>query len=123
MKQPEPDAARVDELVTLFIELCILQDRELLRGDVQQVNRLFDKIEDVKRELKARPGDQRRALIPLYQHENMQVRLKAAKATLAVAPAAAREQLEDIKASNWLPQSAEASGSLWNLDRGIFKPT
>jgi Domain of unknown function (DUF2019) len=61
--------------------------------------------------------------IPLYEHDSMQVRVKAAKATLAVAPMAARAALENIKSSNWQPQSAEASMSLWNLDRGVFKPT
>jgi len=58
----------------------------------------------------------------LYTYPNMQVRVKAAKATLAVAPAAAREQLEKIAASDWQPQAGEAGMSLWNLDRGVFKP-
>ena len=93
------------------------------RGDVPQVNRLFDKIEAIEQELKARPGDQRRALIPLYNHPNMQVRVKAAKATLAVAPEAARGTLEAISAANWPPQSLDAGMCLWALDRGIFKPT
>jgi hypothetical protein len=122
MKKLALGEVTVDELVERFVNLCVAQDRELLRGDIARVNRLFDDIEAVKQELKARPGDQRRALIPLYQHENMQVRLKAAKATLAIAPVAARQELEDIKASNWSPQSSDASSSLWNLDRGIFKP-
>ena len=38
-------------------------------------------------------------------------------------PSLANKALEDVKASKWLPQSAEASGSLWALDEGIFKPT
>ena len=113
----------MDELVGRFISLCVEQDYELEGGNIPRVNALFDDIEAVKHELKARPGDQRRALISLYQHENMQVRLKAANATLAIAPEAARKALEEIKASGWLPQSADASGSLWALDEGIFKPT
>jgi hypothetical protein len=116
-------AATIDELVERFANLCIAQDRELLRGDVPRINKLFDDIQDVKQELKVRPGDQRRALISLYHHDNMQVRLKAATATLAVAPDAARNQLEEIRASNWQPQSGEASGTLRNLHEGIFKPT
>lgn len=51
------------------------------------------------------------------------MRVTAAKATLAIAPDAARKALEDIKATGWMPQAAEASGSLWALDEGIFKPT
>lgn len=115
--------ATLSDLLERFVRLCIEQDRQMLRGDVPRVNSLFDDIEDIEQELKMRPGDQRRALAPLYEHENMHVRLKAAKATLAIAPEAARKALEDIKASGWMPQAAEASGSLWTLDRGIFKPS
>jgi hypothetical protein len=77
----------------------------------------------ISQELKGRSEDQRRALLSLYHHPNMQVRVKAAKATLAVAPRDARKALEEIKASGWQPQALEAGMSLWNLDRGIFKPT
>lgn len=123
MKTLKLGTATVDELVETFVSLCIAQDRELLRGDVPAINRLFDQIEVVKQELKSRPGDQRGALVPLYQHDNMQVRLKAAKATLAVAPEAARKALVEIKATGWQPQAGDAGMSLWNLDRGVFKPT
>jgi hypothetical protein len=41
-------------------------------------------------------GDERRALLLLYQHPNVQVRLAAAKATLALAPDAARRMLQTI---------------------------
>jgi len=51
------------------------------------------------------------------------VRLQAAKLTLAVAPVEARSQLEDIVKLQWFPQSGDAGMSLWNLDRGVFKPT
>jgi len=49
--------------------------------------------------------------------------LKAVKATLAVAPEAARQELQAIADSREYPQAGEAGMSLWNLDRGIFKPT
>jgi hypothetical protein len=52
----------------------------------------------------------------------MQVRLKAAKNTLALAPKAAREVIEKIARMHHNPQSLEAGMSLWNLDRGVFKP-
>ena len=123
MKRANLTTAGVDELVQLFIDLCIEQDRHLLEDDISEVNRLFDKIDGVKNALKTMPGDQRHALIPLYEHPNMQVRLKAAKATLAIAPDAARRTLEAISAANWPPQSLDAGMCLWTLDRGIFKPT
>lgn len=50
---------------------------------------------------------------------DMQVRLNAAKATLAVAPKAARQKLEDIAGSGW-PLAGDAGMSLWNLDRGVL---
>ena len=123
MKKAKLETVSVNDLVQLFVGLCVEQERELMRGDVPALNRLFDRVRAVEEELKSRPGDQRHALIPLYNHANMQVRLTAAKATLAIAPQAARQTLEDIKASGEIDQSAEASGSLWALDRGIFKPT
>lgn len=123
MKRTALGSAAVPELVDLFVSLCVEQGEELERGDIPRVNCLFDEINAVEEELKTRPGDRRHALVPLYKHDDMQVRLTAAKATLAIAPEAARKALQDIKASKWLPQSAEASGTLWTLDRGIFKPT
>jgi hypothetical protein len=80
-------------------------------------------MEDVKRELKARDGDQRRALLRLYDHPNAQVRLKAVKATLAVAPERARRMLEIMAESHEYPQAGDAGMTIDALDRGIFKPT
>jgi hypothetical protein len=111
----------VTQLVQLFIELAIRQD-DALDGDTAEVTRLFWQLEDIKAELKRRPGDQRTALLPLYDHSNMQVRLKAALATLAVVPQATRAQLEAIRASKLQPQALDAGMTLRNLDRGIFKP-
>lgn len=123
MKKRALASETTEGLVGLFVELCLEQNDQQERGDVRQVNRLFDEIESIKQELKARPGDQRSALVLLYQHENMQVRLKAANATLAIAPEPARATLKAIHASGWLPQSAEAASMLRNLDEGVFKPT
>jgi Domain of unknown function (DUF2019) len=47
----------------------------------------------------------------------------AARLTLAVAPAAARQVLEDIQNSKQYPQAGDAGMCLWSLDEGIFKPT
>jgi len=76
----------VDELVTRFTEIVLAQDQALLRSEVAKFNDLFDRMEEVKAELRDRAGDQRRALLCLYDHPNPQVRLKAIKATLAVVP-------------------------------------
>lgn len=111
------------ELVERFTVLALEQDAALLDSDIAKVNRLFLRLQAVSAELKAREGDQRRSLLALYDHPNAQVRLKAAKATLAVAPEAGRRVLEALVESKEFPQAGEAGMSLWNLDEGVFKPT
>jgi hypothetical protein len=111
-----------EQLVQRFADFAEQQDVSLLDNDISTVNQLFDLMHEIAMELKSRPGDQRTALMKLYDHPNMHVRLKAAKNTLAVAPQAARRQLEQIKESGWMPDSGDAGMCLWNLDRGIFKP-
>ncbi|TAK50335.1 MAG: DUF2019 domain-containing protein [Xanthobacteraceae bacterium] len=112
----------VDQLIARFAEIGVAQDYALLGRETARYNRLFDQMHAVVDELKGRPGDERRALLKLYDHPNMQVRLKAATNSLAVAPVAARQMLEAIKASNWPPQAGTAGMTIWNLDEGIYKP-
>lgn len=112
-----------DELVQRFAEICAAQDKALLYSDTTEFNQLFDRMVAVAEELKHRPGDARRALVGLYDHPNAQVRLKAAKHTLAVAPEIARQLIEEIASSKKFPQAGDAGMTLVNLDRGIFKPT
>lgn len=115
--------ASVDQLVDRFAELAVRQDRALLGNEISKVNSLFRDLQDIATELKNRDGDQRRALLRLYDHANPQVRLKAVKATLAVEPITARRALQEIADSREYPQAGEAGMSLWNLDRGVYKPT
>jgi len=112
----------VDQLMARFADFGMAQDEALLGNDFERFNRLFQSMQAVVLELKGRAGDQRRALLTLYAHPNVQVRLKAAN-SLAVAPIAGRQLLEEISASQWQPQAGEAGMSLSNLDAGIFKPT
>jgi hypothetical protein len=110
-------------MVERFTAITLAQDKAVRRDEHAKFNRLFREMEAVKQELKARDGDQRRALLPLYDHPNAQVRLKAVKATLAVAPEAALRVLKAIAESREYPQAGEAGMSLDNLESGIFKPT
>ena len=48
----------------------------------------------------------------LYKSPNMQVRLQAARLTIAVAPAEAQSVLENIARFGHVPQSANARGKL-----------
>jgi hypothetical protein len=123
MKQSNLKSMTIDQLVKRFIEIGIAQDSALLENNISGFNRLFEQMQVVNQELKGRAGDQRRALLSLYNHPNMQVRLKAAKTTLAVAPQAARELIQAIAESHHYPQAGEAGMSIWNLERGIYKPT
>jgi len=113
----------VDQLVQRFTAIALDQDRVLLRNEYAKFNRLFNEMEAIKNELQARAGDQRRALLSLYDHPNTQVRLKAVKATLAVEPDSARRMLELIADSREYPQAGEAGMTIDNLDSGVFKPT
>jgi len=112
-----------EQLLERFRTAALAQDTSLLMNDIAEASRLFWRMAEIEDELKRREGDQRRVLLSLYDHPNAQVRLKPVKATLAVAPEAARQELQAIADSREYPQAGEAGLSLWNLDRGIFKPT
>jgi hypothetical protein len=113
----------VEALIERFVEIGVAQDDALLGNEIARFNRLFDEEAAILAELKRRPGDQRRRLVSLFGHGNFQVRLNAAKSTLAVEPEAARQALQAIADSHEFPQAGDAGMSLWNLDRGVFKPT
>jgi hypothetical protein len=123
MKRPELQDLSVDQLLERFTAIALEQDQALLMDEIARFNRLYDEMDAVKIELKRRPGDQRRALLALYHHPNIQVRLKAAVGTLAVEPGPARGLLQTIADSHEYPQAGDAGMTLVNLDRGIFRPT
>jgi hypothetical protein len=112
----------VDELVDRFAKIGMAQDGALLDDEIGKVNRLMHQLRELDMELRARGKEARLALLRLYDHPNMQVRLNAAKLTLGVAPVEARKIIEAVKQSGWFPQAGDAGMTLINLDRGIFKP-
>jgi hypothetical protein len=122
MKRIKLSDLTTEQLVQQFTALAVRQDMALLSRAHSDANKIYLKIDAIKNELKSRPGDQRFALLPLFNHKNMQVRLKAAHATLAIAPEEARAQLEAIRQSGWQPQALDAGMSIRNLDQGIYKP-
>lgn len=111
------------ELVQEFVEAAVAQDAAELHGQSAKYNRFFKQMMDVTNELRIRDGDQRTQLVELYVHPNLHVRVQAAKLTLAVAPQEARAQLQSIADSDRFPYAGDAGMCLWNLDRGVFKPT
>ena len=74
-------------------------------------------------ELQSREGDQRHALLPLYDHPNLQVRLNAVKNTLALTPEEGRRTLQAVADSKNYPYAGDAGMTLRALDEGIFQPT
>lgn len=123
MKRVKLADLTTQDLIDRFAQIGRAQDRALLGGQISKFNRLFDQMVEISKELKGRPGDQRRALTQLYTFPNVQVQLKAAKHTLAVVPQEARRKIEEVAESQWFPQAGEAGICLALLDDGTFKPT
>ncbi|ODR96955.1 hypothetical protein AUC70_14410 [Methyloceanibacter stevinii] len=112
-----------EQLIERFVFIATEQDQAMLYDDNRRYNQLYDKMKDVEQELKQRPGDQRRVLLSLLEHENLQVKLRAALATLAVAPEASRAVLQWLSDRNRYPQAADAREMLDALDDGSYVPT
>jgi len=123
MKDTPLKSMSVAQLVALFTEVTLEQFDAELHDETAKYNKHYRQMEAIEQELKSRPGDQRNALVPLFQHSNPQVRLMAAEFTLAVAPAAARQTLQEIWDRKEFPQAAYAMGTLRALERGDRKPT
>jgi len=122
MNRTDLKGVPVDDLVARFADIGIEDDNAEKVNDIAKRNSLRGQLSAIKNELKSRSGDQRSALIKLYNHPNMEVRLLAAKATLAVAPAESRRIIEWIAASNWFPYAGDAGMCLYMLDSGKFVP-
>jgi hypothetical protein len=60
----------VDELVQRFIAIAFDQVKAEPYGDLRKMRALYWKMGAAGNELRARPGDQRRALLPLLRHGN-----------------------------------------------------
>jgi hypothetical protein len=54
-----------DRLVESFVEIALEQDKARLANQIARFNHLFDRMEAVEEDLKARQGDQRRTLLRL----------------------------------------------------------
>jgi hypothetical protein len=123
MKRRKLEEMNVTQLVEQFIGIALAQDVAARRDEIRKYNRLYDELEAVEGELKAREGDQRRALVSLLNHPNAQVRLKSAIALLSIVPEAARGALHIISACNEYPQAADARGMIRAVDEGSYIPS
>jgi hypothetical protein len=123
MKDVDLGKMSVPQLVEQFTILCVDQFQAELYSEIAKQNKLIRQSIAISDELKGRAGDQRMALVPLLVHPNPQVRMMAAQFTLAVAPVAARQALQDLSDQNVYPQAAYARGTLMALDEGERNPT
>jgi Domain of unknown function (DUF2019) len=122
MKSFDVETMTTGQLVERFAAIGVEEDKALRTDGLRRYKRLAQEMRAIDDELKRRPGDQRRSLLALYDHPNFQVRLMAAKLTLAIAPDAARRMLEFIRQRRHQPQSGDAGMCLSMLDRGAFVP-
>jgi hypothetical protein len=122
MKTSDLSQQTVSQLVDRFVALSLAKGEALVEGEIAKVNRLYWKIDALRKELKSRDGDQRRALHALYKHPNPQVRLEAANATLAILPAEARAALQMIIDRHEFPQAGDAGFTLLYLSDGRYVP-
>jgi CHASE3 domain sensor protein len=113
----------VEELVERFTAIALEQSEASRLDNIRKYNKLYDRMEEVRQELKSRNGDRRDALSGLMQHPNAQVRLKAAITVMALFPEAARRTLQDIVDKKEYPEAADAFGMLRALDDGSYRPS
>lgn len=123
MKQGQLRELSVDELVERFARNAIEQDNAMFNDDNKKFNRLYSELDLIELELEQRDGDARRKLVPQLEHQNRQVRLRAAIALLALEPEAARATLQSLSGADVYPQAADARGMLSALDEGRYVPS
>lgn len=106
------------DLVAHFIEISEKQAIATVEFENARVNRLFWNKVAVVNELRRRPGDERRALLELYMHDNLQVRLNAVQSAYALNPARAEAVLREVAESRREPWAFHARMSLSLLEDG-----
>lgn len=121
MNRTNLQSLTVSQLVDRFTALGLEQYEAERHGETAKFNRLFDEVVRIKDELAGRAGDQRSALVTLFDHPNPQVRLNAAQRALAVSPVAARQALQRLWDNKEFPQAANAHQTLTALDEGTSR--
>ncbi|MEC5289033.1 DUF2019 domain-containing protein [Aurantimonas sp. C2-6-R+9] len=112
----------IEQLVAAFVAVSLEQSEALHDRKIARYNRLYRDYAAIEEELRSRESDQRRALRPLFDHINAQVRMNAAFSTLAVLPEEAKEALRLIHLRREYPQAADAIGMLEDIEKGRFIP-
>ncbi|MES2750191.1 MAG: DUF2019 domain-containing protein [Pseudomonadota bacterium] len=116
MTKIEVSKLSVEDLLERYVLLSIRQGAAVNLAKVSLVNRLSGQIHEISKELKRRPSDRGRALMTLFDHPNVQVRLNAARSLMSVFPQEARQQIQVIANSKSYPQAVDAGLYLSSLD-------
>lgn len=114
--------ASVTRLVELYVAVAVAQFEAREDERIARHNRLYDDRVSIAKELKARLGDQRRELLPLLQHANVQVRFNAAIDLLAVFPEDGKAALRRIHENDWRFYCADAGSLLKSIESGRYVP-
>lgn len=117
------DGMSVADLIARFTASALAQYHADMDFDMKTTNKSAKDLMAIAAELKARPGDQRSALLPLYDHPNTRVRLSAARLSFALAPVRARAVIQEIADSKKFSTALDAGMCLSAIDQGIYKPT
>ena len=113
----------IERLIRIYEGVSVEEFDALELGDMPLVRKLFDKLESIDREIRARGVEARRKMVQLLSHHNPQVRINAAKALLAIAPQEARSALELLASRGPSIQRLDARMCIRHLEEGVFKPT
>ncbi len=76
MKQPSLADLSTEELVDLFEQNAIEQDRVIFKEQVSKYKKVFGESDAIEAELEKRGPDALRTLTRLYNNSNMQVRCR-----------------------------------------------
>jgi hypothetical protein len=110
---------RTSELIARFADNGVAQDQAIFHDANRKFAVLMKEMVQIRSEIERRGKEAQLRLMTLFDHSNIQVRLQAARATLFVAPVAARHQIEAIANSRIFPQAGDAGMTLVDLDRNL----
>jgi hypothetical protein len=116
MKAPANGSLSVVELVERFVVLGLAQYEAVEGFQTGRYNRLYDRVAAVVAELQARDGDQRRALLPMLESDNPQLRYLAATALRSIAPLRSRQAYQRLREEGRTPWSLDASIAIHRMD-------
>ena len=108
----------------VLLPLPSIRTKAIFEEENAEFNKLYGQMGSVRNELKARPGDQRNALLMLFPTSQFASTIKSGDFYFSGgSPAVARELLGIIANSNRLPQAADAGLILNGLRDGSFVPS